>query len=194
MPAVPRSYHQVARAAATQDMQRRIVDAFADALRMRWVDEITLDDIAATAGTTRQTVIRMFGGKEGLARAVADKMSGEIAIRRALPAGSGPRRAAHALVRDYEITGDVVIRVLAQESRHKVLTALLNVGRRLHREWVTNTFTHALPAEGPAREALITQLVVATDVYTWKLLRRDFHHSAEEVETLIAEMITKLLG
>lgn len=34
------------------------------------IDEITLDEVAASVGTTRQTVIRLFGGKDGLLEAV----------------------------------------------------------------------------------------------------------------------------
>ncbi len=161
---------------------------------MRWMDEITLDDVAAAAGTTRQTVIRMFGGKEGLLVAVANVMKDEIQLARAVPPGTDPRAAARALVRDYENTGDIVIRILAQEERHEALTALLNIGRKCHRQWVEETFAPGLaklPRGERTRRA--TQLVAATDVYVWKLLRRDFRYSAAEVEALIAGMLSKLL-
>ena len=42
------------------------------------------------------------------------------------------------------------------------------------------------------RERRTTQLVAVTDVYVWKLLRRDFQHSTGETEALIAGMIDKL--
>src|SRR5689334_21600550 len=118
MSAQPRPYRQVARAAAAQDTQRRIVEAFAAALQGSWMDEITLDEIAASAGTTRQTVIRLFGGKEGLLTAIAKRMGEEVELRRALPARATPREVAHALVQDYEANGDTIIRLLAQEDRH----------------------------------------------------------------------------
>ena len=195
MPAQPRPYRQVARAAAARDTQDRIVSAFAVALQTRWMDEITLDDIAATAGTTRQTVIRLFGGKKGLLGAVAQHMGQEVAARRALPAAATPSQATRALLADYEISGDTVTRLLAQEDRHPELTAILTIGRRQHREWVATTFAHALPRRQSARrEALITQLAIVTDVYTWKLLRRDFGHAATDAESLIADMIAKLLN
>ncbi len=192
--AASRPYRQVARAVATQDTQRRIVAAFREALLLRWLDEITLDDVAASAGTTRQTVIRMFGGKEGLLVAVANVMKDEIQLARAVPPGADPRAAARALVRDYEISGDIVIRILAQEQRHEALTALLNIGRKCHRQWVEETFAPGL-AKLPRGERTrrTTQLVAATDVYVWKLLRRDFRHGMAEVEALIAGMLSKLL-
>jgi len=190
----PRPYRQIARAAATQDTQRRIVGAFREALLARWMDEITRDDVATAAGTTRQTVIRMFGGKDGLLAAVAETMKNEIEQRRAIPPGSTPQAAAHTLVRDYEITGDIVIRILAQEARHPALTPLLDVGRKWHRRWVEATFAPSLsrlPAGERARRA--TQLVAVTDVYIWKLLRRDFNHGVAEVTALIAGMVQRLL-
>ena len=63
-----------------------------DAELVRRMDEVTLDVAAAAAGTTRQTAIRMFGGKEDLLRAVARRMAQEIAVRRTVPAGATPRQ------------------------------------------------------------------------------------------------------
>ena len=130
----------------------------------------------------------------GVLAAVAETMKNEIEQRRAIPPGSTPQAAAHTLVRDYEITGDIVIRILAQEARHPALTPLLDVGRKWHRRWVEATFAPSLsrlPAGERARRA--TQLVAVTDVYIWKLLRRDFNHGVAEVTALIAGMVQRLL-
>ena len=194
MSATTRPYRQVARAAATQDTQRRIVAAFREALLAHWMDEITLDDVAAAAGTTRQTVIRLFGGKEALITAAADAMKEEIEIRRALPPKAKPQAVVRAVVGDYEVSGDVIVRLLAQEDRHPALTALLTVGRKWHRQWVEQSFATPLAdLSAKCRERRVTQLVVATDVYTWKLLRRDFRHSVTDVEALITGMVQHLL-
>ena len=189
-----RPYRQVARAAATVDTRRRIVEAFETALRDRWMDDITLDQTAVAAGTTRQTVIRLFGGKEGLLEAVADKIAKEVQDRRGLPDQATPAQAARVIVADYEVVGDFIVRLLAQEDRHPVLSSLLNRGRDRHRAWIAETFAPGLPADPAAREARITQLVIAGDVYTWKLLRRDLHFTIETTEALIADLIAKLLG
>lgn len=194
MSATPRPYRQVARAAATQDTQQRIVAAFRAALIARWMDEITLDDVASEAGTTRQTVIRMFGGKEGLLVAVAETMKDEIELSRFVAPGAAPRAVARALVADYELSGDIIMRLLAQEERHPVLSSLLAIGRHAHREWNAATFGPALAHLKRAdRERRITQLVAITDVYVWKLLRRDLGCNAAETTTLIAGMLGKLL-
>lgn len=190
----PRAYHQVARAAASEDIRQRIVAAFRDALREHWMDEITLDSVAACARTTRRTVIRMFGGKDGLVAAASQAMTNEVATRRAVPRGASPAEATRALIADYEMTGDVTIRLLAQEERHGVLTQFLDNGRAFHRGWIEGVFAPALARLSRAKRARRTdQLITAADIYVWKLLRRDFNRSAAEVEASIAEMLNKLL-
>ena len=193
MQPLARPYRQIARAAATDDTRRRIVEAFEAALRGRAIDAITLDQVATAAGTTRQTVIRLYGGKDGLLEAVSEKIAGEVRGRRALPDRATPAQAAHAAVKDYEVIGDFIVRLLAEEERHPALTRMLNVGRAWHRTWIGETFAHALPADPAAREARVTQCVVALDVYTWKLLRRDFHLSVKQAEALMAGMVASLL-
>ncbi len=189
-----RPYRQIARAAASQDTQRRIVRMFREALSSRSMDEITLDDVATAAGTTRQTVIRLFGGKQGLLTALAETMKNEIEMHRSVPSGASPRVVAHALLKDYEESGDMVIRLLAQEERHPVLTPFLNLGRKWHRHWISQVFATSLGGlKRHEREQRVTQLVAVTDVYVWKLLRRDLCHSAAEVEALIGGMLKILL-
>jgi AcrR family transcriptional regulator len=193
MSASVRPYRQNARAAATNDTRRRIVEAFEAALRDRWMDDVTLDQVAAAAGTTRRTVIRLYGGKEGLLKAYSENIFKEVLGRRALPRRPVPNQVARALIADYEVVGDLLIRLLAQEDRHPVLGTFLHPGRTRHRAWIADVFASALPTGPAAREARITQLVIATDVYSWKLLRRDLHLPVETTEALIGDMIAKLL-
>jgi AcrR family transcriptional regulator len=192
-----RPYRQVARAAATEETRRRIVTAFAEALAQRWLDEITLDELSAAAGTTRQTVIRLFGGKEGLLAAVVEWMREGVVVRRTLPPGSASLAiaVARALGEDYEASGDMVLRLLAQEGRHPGLSTLLNLGRRHHRNWVEQVLADPIAACPPAmREAFIDRLIVATDVYSWKLLRRDIGRSRTETEAAIADLIAAVVA
>jgi hypothetical protein len=44
------------------------------------------------------------------------------------------------------------------------------------------------------RERQVTRLIVATDIYTWKLLRRDFGKSQAEVALLMAGIIHRETG
>jgi len=190
-----RSYRQTARAAAAESLRQRVVAAFRDLLLRRWIDEITLDEAAASAGTTRQTVIRLFGGKDGLLEAVADLVRAEAAPRISMLGDVTGRTALEALIAHYEVSGDMVVRFLAQEERHPALRPLLAQGRREHRAWVAERFGSARSVLGGLeRDEQITRLVVATDIYTWKLLRRDFGGSQDDVLRLMGAMISKELG
>ena len=189
-----RPYRQVARAAAAEELRERIIVTFEEAFLTGWMEDITLDRVAQKAGTTRQTVFRLFGGKEGLLNEVAMRLEAEIATRRAVSPGADPRAAVRALVSDYEITGDLTIRNLAQEERWPVLKGYLNVGRRFHRRWVSETFGPLIGTpDALVRGRRIDQLIIATDVYTWKLLRRDFRHTVERTETVMTGMIQQFL-
>jgi AcrR family transcriptional regulator len=190
-----RPYRQTARAAAAESLRQRVATAFNDLLLSRWIDEITLDEVAASAGTTRQTVIRLFGGKDGLVEAVMDLLRAEAVPRTSMPADDSGRAALEALIAHYESVGDMVVRLLAQEERHSALRPLLAQGRREHRAWVAERFGSMQSGLSELeRERQITRLIVATDIYTWKLLRRDFGKSQDEVLHLIVGIIDKETG
>ncbi len=188
----PRKYQQTARAEAAATTHRRIVEAFIGFLRERWLDEITLNEVAEAAGVTVQTVIRRFSGKEGLLKAAVEVLAGEIDQRRTVPQG-GIREIVQALVRDYEAIGDMIIRCLAQEERNPMIKIFLDTGRRAHPQWLAECFAPWLAKLPPARrERRIAELLIATDVYIWKLLRRDRGMAVEEFTDTLAELIAKL--
>jgi len=189
-----RTYRQTARAQATADTHRRCVSAFLGFLQDRWLDEITLNDVAEAAGVTVQTVIRRFSGKEGLLKAAIEVLDREIDQRRHAPEGS-PRQIIEGLVRDYEEIGDMVVRCLAQEERNPVLRILLDHGRREHLTWIEDGFKPWLKHLPPELyELKIAQLLVITDVYTWKLLRRDRGKTVEEFTDILENLVTALLA
>jgi AcrR family transcriptional regulator len=188
-----RPYRQTARAAAAEATAQRILDAFTARLGDRWFDEITLDQVAQDAGVTVQTVIRRFGGKEGLLDAAHQRFGTEIRRRRDVRQGDAAR-ALDAIVEDYEAIGDLIIRVLAQEDRYAPLRAVSDIGRAFHRAWVGEIFApwlRRLPE--PDRRSAHDALVVATDIYVWKLVRRDMNRSRAELRAIMARMIAAAL-
>jgi AcrR family transcriptional regulator len=188
-----RIYRQGARAAASAETYRRVVEAFLARMETLVFDEITLDSVAAAAGVTVQTVIRRFASKEGLLRAAAESLGKDIQLRRAVSHG-GTAALIKALVDDYEITGDLTIRLLAQE-QHSAISEVLALGRRFHRQWVREGFRGSLALlPRAARERHLAGLLVLTDVYTWKLLRRDQEFSAAATAAVILELVEASLG
>jgi AcrR family transcriptional regulator len=184
-----RRYSQSARAQSAEATAQRIVDAFLARLMTQWYDEITLDRVAEDAGVTVQTVVRRFGAKEGLLANAVKTMGAQINAQRAAPPGDRGR-VVDNLVADYEQTGDAVIRLLALEPRHPAVKEVLDFGRREHRQWVANAFSETLSRLGAtARRSALDALVIATDVYAWKLLRRDMARSLAATAATIKHLV-----
>lgn len=189
-----RAYNQGARARAAELTAARILDVFARRIRDDWFDQITLDQIALEAEVTVPTVVRRFGGKEGLLEAVQRRMAGEIHERRRIAPGDA-QGAVAALVDDYEAAGDLVMRILAQEERHAPFKAMADEGRAAHRAWIAGIFAPWLDglAAGP-RQARLDALVVATDLYVWKLLRRDMGRGTAETQALMGTLVAAVIA
>jgi AcrR family transcriptional regulator len=185
-----RPYTMTARATTAQQTHQRILQAGAALFWEQLSLEITLDDVAARAGVSVQTVLRHFGTRDGLFDALEAFAQQEIIAERQAPAGDIP--AAVAILFDhYEARGDAVLRLLGQEFWDERIRAITEHGRHTHRAWVELVFAPRLAARPPAaREALIDLLVVATDIYTWKLLRRD--RALER--SLAEERVRQLIG
>ena len=176
-------------------MQQRIVEVFFDLLLIKRLDEITLDAVATGAGTTRQTVIRLFGGKEKLITAANPLFYTRVTTTRHLPKNASVARIAEVLVADYEDTGDMVIRFLSQESQYPELRPVLETGRAGHRDWVRESFARyleRLPASNA--DKLIDELVAVTDVYIWKLFRRDLDYDKAKIVDLVDRLIHKVIA
>lgn len=189
-----RGYRQGARAAATAATGERILQAFLQRIRTQWFDEITLDAIAADAGVTVQTVVRRFGGKEGLLTAACAQIREDILARRRVAAGDIPN-AIDALARDYEALGELVMHMLAQEGRYPAIRVITDTGRRSHRDWVAELFAPWLGKLAPAtRRSTLDALVVATDLYVWALIRRDLGRSLSDYKSLVLRNIDAALA
>lgn len=189
-----RPYRQSARARATEETGRRIVDAFVAQFRARWFDEIRLEDVAGAADVAVQTVLRRFGSKEGLLGAMQERMNEEIIQRRTVTPGDHAG-AIDALIEDYEEIGELIMRMLAQEDKYPALRAFTDSGRAFHRDWIASAFAPALArlTEGVRRRA-IDALVVAGDIYVWRLIRKDMARPIAEYRALLEIMCAAALG
>ena len=189
-----RAYRQSARATAAEATATRIVDAFFHQFRERWFDEIRLEDVAREAGVTVQTVIRRFGSKEGLLDPMREQLGSEVRARREVPPGDAAGAVA-SLIEDYEMIGDLVMRMLAQEERYPALKAMTDRGRDEHREWISTAFEPWLAAmSADDRRRAADALVVAGDIYQWKLIRRDMKRSLAEYRALLETLLATAIG
>jgi AcrR family transcriptional regulator len=183
-----RSYTMGARAEAVAETRRRIIEALFDLGRERMFPDISLDDVAAAAGVSVQTILRHFKSRAGLTEATMDHAIATVTEERHAPVGDVDAAVA-VIVGHYEDRGRTALLMLAQEPSDPQVAELTRRGRAMHRAWVTDVFA---PFAGP-RDPLIDLLVVATDVYTWKLLRLDRRYSRARTEHLINRMVTSLL-
>ena len=182
-----------ARAAAAEATHDRILEAASNAFMREWYDEVTLRDIATEAGVALQTLVNHFGNKDELFAAAAKHIGTSISSLRSTVEHGDLEAAAATLVDDYDRTGDFIIRTLAVEERVPAVRSVLAGGRRGHQDWVERVFAGALRGlRGVARKRRVAQLVAATDVYTWKLLRRDKELSREQAIMAIRELLEAL--
>lgn len=188
-----RAYKQGARAEAAEATGRRITDAFLARAETQWFDEITLESLAQDAGVTVQTLIRRFGGKDGVVDAASEGFGQEVQSRRESPDGD-IKKAIDALIGDYERGGALVMRFLAQEDRYPALKRSADHGRAGHRKWLSEKFSDWLtPLPPKAREARLDALVAATDLYLWRLIRVDMGRDLAAYRKIVFQLIAGAL-
>jgi AcrR family transcriptional regulator len=190
-----RRYTMAARADAAQQTGERILAAAFDRFRVALFDEVTLDQIAADAGVTVQTVIRRFGSKEGIVAALTQVREAGVTAQRG-DAPTGDLAAALTnLMEHYEAEGDLMMHLLRQESRVPAFAAVAARGRQIHAQWCARVFAPWLDARsGVDRRRLSAQLVAVCDLYTWHLLRRQQGLSQRQTKLALLELLEGTLS
>ena len=190
-----RPYRMAARAEAAAATAERILDAAVEMFTERPYEDVSLDLIAAEAGVTKRTLLRRFESKEALFGVAMQRAVGEmVAHRDAAPVGDVHGAVAN-VVGQYERWGTNRLRLLAQEDRIPVVAEWVQGGRAYHWDWVARVFAPQLAGlRGAARKRRVAALVALTDVYTWKLLRRDLGLSRADTERTLIDLIDKLEG
>ena len=183
-----------ARAAAAEATGERILDAATEMFWEQPTDRISLDEVARRAGVSVQTVIRRFGGRDGLMIAAGSRESERIRQQRDTARVGDVVAAVRVVVEHYEVFGDRVLRMLAEEQRDPRLSQFAAVGRAVHRDWCERVFAPALQGRsGVERERRLAQFIALCDVYTWKLLRRDARLSRSETELALVELLNPIM-
>ena len=187
-----RPYTMTARARSTEETRRRILTATIDLHLQRPAAGIGLEDIATRADVSVQTILRHFGSRDGLVAAATAQAQEDVREERRTPVGD-VAAAVEVLMSHYEARGDSVLVLLAQEDTEAFAREITSGGKQLHRAWVAETFAPYLTDDDDDDQSLLDLLVVATDVYTWKLLRRDRSLSRATTSARITRLVTALL-
>ena len=189
---VGRSYVMRARAESADGTRRRILDAAVEELWERALSEVRLEDVAARADVTVQTVLRIFGTKSALMELAWKPLRDRIMRQRETAEPGDVDGTISALFDHYEQMGDFVIRNLAHEQQLPELQEWLARGRKAHRQSMRRQFARQLAGRQDA-QLVLDCLVVACDVYTWKLLRSDAARSRKEAEACVRYLVSGIL-
>lgn len=183
-----RAYAMVNRTAAAADTRARILRAVVKLSMEKLTVDIVLGDVATWAEVSVQTILRHFGSREGLFDAAVAFAAAEVVEERITSVGDASA-AVHVIVDHYELRGDWAIAMLGQELGDARIRRITELGRQTHRVWVETVFASQLGAEEELRDLL----VVATDVYTWKLLRRDRGLDRDNTERSMLRLVNAVL-
>ncbi|MEO6511861.1 MAG: TetR/AcrR family transcriptional regulator [Nocardioides sp.] len=183
-----RKYTMGARAEAVEETRQRILGSLITLAGERPFAEITLDLVAERAGTTVQTVLRRFGSKDAVLAEAMELAMAATQDERRTPSGDVPT-AVRVVVDHYEVRGRTALLMLAQEDHDDVARMVTDRGKAMHRSWVRDAF-----APATEDDTVLDLLVVATDVYAWKLLRLDRGHSRAVTERLMHTLVEAVLA
>lgn len=190
-----RPYVQTARARSAERTGERILAAAYARFISAYYDEVTLDQIAADAGVTVQTVIRRFGSKEGVLHALTQVVNARVLAERGEARVGDLHGAVANLVQHYEKDGDMTLHLLHQEQRVPPYAEVTGRGKRLHAEWCARVFAPWLDElEGADHSRRLAQVVATCDVYTWYLLRRQRGLSQRQTELALVELLKGVLA
>jgi AcrR family transcriptional regulator len=190
-----RVYRMGARAEAAAATRARILETAILQFSDRSYEDVSLADVAREAGVTVQTVLRHFGSKEGLAGAATALGIERVRAERFGTAPGDLPGTVRGLVAHYEAWGERSLRFLAQEDRVAAMRRVADAGRALHHEWVDHAFAPWLARRrGPARARLRARLVAVTDVYVWKIVRRDLGLDPGAAEATLLELVAAVVA
>jgi AcrR family transcriptional regulator len=189
-----RVYRMSARAAATEATGERILQAAADAFGAASYDQVSLEAIAAEAMVAVRTVVRRFGSKEQLFAEVARRRGALIRAARNEAVAGDAVGAIGILVSSYEQWGESTLNFLAQEKRTGPIGELVRPAREFHHAWVDRIFGPLLGPDAEAAVGRLAALKAATDIYTWKVLRRDLGLSRPQVEATMLDLVERIVA
>ena len=193
-----RPYRMKRRAESVEATRTRILDAAGQLLRDRLDPEaITIEETASRAGVSAMTVARHFQTKARLFAELINTIESQgrdrmVAIRGAPVADVNA--AIKGIYNEYEEFGDYFLRMQAVERLRPGMRELLNRARALHRSWLESAFAPQLRRIGRSeREDVVTALVVACELQTWKQLRRDLGLPRRKAESVVRRIVSALL-
>jgi len=187
----PRRYSMERRSAKVEATKARVRTA-ATALYAAHPEHFALKTVAEQAGTSVQTVLRIYGSKAALVASLLESSRGPPRQVGGLP--EHIETAIRARYSEYEKNADVLNPAPGDGRRDPSQAKQIETTRQVHRAWVEKVFADSLGTQASlAEQARLFGLIVATDVSVWRLLRRDFGLYRRAAEAVVIGIIAALL-
>ncbi len=155
--------------------------------------DITLEKVAELAKVSVRTILRKFGSKDGLLKACIEQEAARIMAARDEAKPSNQEQAINILLHHYDAEGDAILRALSAETSLSLAQDIVSAGREYHRNWCARLFKPALPEPSTASYELeLAAYIATTDIYMWKLLRRDQKLDHAQCKAVMLRMINAL--
>ena len=190
-----RPYRMTARAVATARTADAILETTWELFADKAFAEITLADIAARSGVREQTVLRRFGDKDAVFAAMFAKLGTDVIERRGRVHNNAIDDIVANLVDNYELSGRLTLKMLAEEATTPAVRGVLAAGRTGHRKWCTEVFSDTLAGlPWTERERRLAQLIAICDVHTWENLRISSGLSRRATKLALSQMLAPLVA
>jgi hypothetical protein len=99
------------------------------------------------------------------------------------------------LVDNYEVSGRLVLKMLAEEATTPAVRDTLAAGRAYHRNWCRTVFSDTLAGlPRTHRDRRLAQLVAICDLHTWEILRIGSGLSRRATKLALSEMLAPLVA
>ena len=168
------------------------VHAVATALYAERPQDFALKTVAARAGTSVQTILRIYGSKAALVETLLAASRAKTIGPNGLP--DNLVTTIRARYTEYEKNGDGPNGHITNGQRDPAAAKQAEVARQSHRAWVEEVFSGKLGTQASlADQARLFGLIVATDISVWRLLRRDFGLYRRAAEAVVIGIIQSLL-
>jgi AcrR family transcriptional regulator len=188
-----RSYTQVARAEAQERNRDALIDAAAEAFFSgRW-EQVSLSEMAVTAGVTKQTLLRHFGSKQGLLEQMLERGYHQVRDQRWAAPTDDLAGAVDNLLDHYELFGDRAM-AIGSGGAGQAVAELGSAARQMHYDWVDHAFGKWLRRRrGKSRTRCRVALIALCDVQVWWIWSHDLGLTRAEVRATLIQAIETLL-
>ena len=187
-----RTYTKVARADGEERTRTALMDAATRIFFEKDWERTSLATVAAEAGVTKQTLLRHFGSKDGLAEACFERAMSQVGAQRSEARVGNVPAAVDNLLDHYEEEGDRALKLEAMQGGPTAM-AFVQAGRDFHYGWVERVFAPFLDRErGDDRKRLRAALIAVCDVHTWRLLARHLELPRAEVRATLIQALFRL--